>query len=619
MNKKGFTLIEVLVVITIIGILTSIAIPASQGIAKKINEKSFQTKIKLASEGAKLWGEDNNTCFTCVGGSCPEECLDLECFYESDDEKICEISIGSLVKYKYFKYDKIVDGEEKVIDPRNNNKYLNEEKVKIVYYKKNKVINSYDGDLYDLSFDGNGATGTITMDKIKCVYEQPCKITNNKFESINSDFAGWSLTPSGSVKYNNSDSIKLTADTTLYAVWNLKKYSLSFDGNDATGTMNSITCEHDKDCLIPDNKFNKIDNRFEGWSTTLNGKVEYNSGDSIKITANMTLYAKWLEVDTRPPNILITNTNTLLTGTDIYSSPATIRISATDNLSGVKTIKYCTTTATICPPNINISNGSSISVIGSTTTVLGNTICAIATDNLGNTTPTPICETYKIDNRNPSVACSSTGAWSSTSSAVDCTGTDYFGIRKLEWSLDNASWTTFSNINNLGPFITPYISSFNTSTYLNYVKATDTAGRTYTRNVYSKIDNLTPFPPAFDIYGTINDTSSNISKVVCTNNKYLENGSDNPDYNKNDNTICRLTYISYRQSYTWSWHWEDDWNTDSGYSGISYLTYNGSCSSTYYTGGNVPCLNIGSGHYVNFYSVDAAGNKSLTYSRIYAP
>ena len=85
MNKKGFTLIEVLVVITIIGIMTSIAIPASQGIAKKINEKSYQTKLKLASEGAKLWGEDNNVCFTCLEGTCPAECEDLECIYESDD------------------------------------------------------------------------------------------------------------------------------------------------------------------------------------------------------------------------------------------------------------------------------------------------------------------------------------------------------------------------------------------------------------------------------------------------------------------------------------------------------------------------------------------------------
>lgn len=143
MNKKGFTLIEILVVITIMGILVAIAVPASQGISKKINEKIYNSKMNLAIEGAKIWGEDNNTCFTCVGGSCPEECLDLECFYESDDEKICEISIGSLVKYKYFKYDKIVDGEEKVIDPRNNNKYLNEEKVKIVYYKKTEIVNAY--------------------------------------------------------------------------------------------------------------------------------------------------------------------------------------------------------------------------------------------------------------------------------------------------------------------------------------------------------------------------------------------------------------------------------------------------------------------------------------------
>ncbi|MDD3895696.1 MAG: type II secretion system protein [Bacilli bacterium] len=139
MNKKGFTLIEVLVVITIIGIMTSIAIPASQGIAKKINEKSYQTKIKLASEGAKLWGEDNNVCFTCLEGTCPVACEDLDCIYETDDEKICTITMEFLAKYQYFKYD----DENKIIDPRNKNKTLNEKSITIIYYKKNGTVNAY--------------------------------------------------------------------------------------------------------------------------------------------------------------------------------------------------------------------------------------------------------------------------------------------------------------------------------------------------------------------------------------------------------------------------------------------------------------------------------------------
>ncbi|MDD4705875.1 MAG: InlB B-repeat-containing protein [Bacilli bacterium] len=616
MNKKGFTLIEVLAVITIIGLLTAIAIPSSQGIAKKINEKSYQTKIKLATEGAKIWGEDNATCFTCVEGSCPVACENLECIYKSNDEKICQITIGTLAKNNYFKYDKIVEGEKIVLNPKNKSQTLNNEKVTIIYYVKNKVVNIYMGNyLYTLSFDGNGATGA--MDSIKCVNNHQCSIPDNIFERINYDFAGWALAPSDSVKYNNLDSLKLTADTTLYAKWNLKKYILSFNGNGSTsGTMAPIKCEHDVACTISNNGFVKTGFKFIGWSTTPGGQVLYNNLSSISLTKNTTLYAIWQ--DATPPTILITNTKPLLPGTDIYSSPVSIKISANDN-SGVKSIKYCTTTSSTCTPTYSISNGGNISVTGRTTTTLGNTVCSIATDNLNNTTATPICKTYKIDNRNPNITCSSTGTWSKTSSTINCTGTDYFGIRKLEWSIDNNNWNTFSNINGSGPFSTPYNANFNTSKYNNYVRVTDTAGRTYTTNTYSKIDNLIPFPPAFDIYGTINDTNSNIRAVNCTNNKYLADGSSNPDYNKNINTICRLTYIYYRQGYTWSWYWEDDWNADNGYSGVQYLTYNGSCSSTYYTGGNVPCLSIGTGRYVDFYAVDAAGNKSSTFLRIYAP
>lgn len=140
MNKKGFTLIEVLVVIVIISLLTVVAIPASQGVNKKIKEKLYTSKLTLAEQGAALWGEDHEKCFTCSGASCSNDCKELICHTEYENEKICEIKFSVLADNKYFKYDNEV--KKLIEDPRDKNKTLNEQIVTIIYNKKSRTINT---------------------------------------------------------------------------------------------------------------------------------------------------------------------------------------------------------------------------------------------------------------------------------------------------------------------------------------------------------------------------------------------------------------------------------------------------------------------------------------------
>ena len=55
--KKGFTLVEILVTIALIGLLFGIGIPGVMKISKSMKERSFKTKTNLIEQAVVLWGE----------------------------------------------------------------------------------------------------------------------------------------------------------------------------------------------------------------------------------------------------------------------------------------------------------------------------------------------------------------------------------------------------------------------------------------------------------------------------------------------------------------------------------------------------------------------------------
>lgn len=77
MNKKGITLIEMLVVVAIIGILAAIAIPAYIGQQKKATRTEAYTNL----ENLRLLEEQyyaENGCYYRTGGNCTNATIDGE-------------------------------------------------------------------------------------------------------------------------------------------------------------------------------------------------------------------------------------------------------------------------------------------------------------------------------------------------------------------------------------------------------------------------------------------------------------------------------------------------------------------------------------------------------------
>lgn len=405
-----------------------------------------------------------------------------------------------------------------------------------------------------------------------------------------------------------------TVETSLFDPKNTI-YTLSFNGNGATsGSMDSIKCNYNDSCQIPSNKYQKNDHIFAGWSKTVNGEVQYSDNDNITILFNMTLYAQWIELDRVGPTITMTPNKTLLPGTNVYPTSVGIKISATD-VSGVNNIKYCTSTNSSCVPNITIANGASITLMGKTGSEINNTVCVTATDKAEpENTSEPTCLIYYVDNEKPKFSSINSDTWSNTTSTISCTATDNIGVRKLEWSRDNVNWTNISNIAATGPFLPSYSINYVTSNYINYFRSTDASGLVTNSEVFAKIDTAPPIPIVIDIKYSITN-GNNIKNIECSNNEYLADGTINPNYNKYANNLCTI-YTNSNDPWEIYWWWSDDYVSSTGASFVSHVTYNGACSSNYYKGGYLECMDAHSNNTINMYTVDYAGNKAIYYLKL---
>lgn len=122
MNKKGFTLVELLAVLVLISLLMGLAIPGINRISNNMKKKSYNQKIKLIESAAELWGQDNKTRLQ----------ADTKC--SSEISKCKKITIAVLINENYLDSD---NNSGKYINPKNDE----DMKDCIVFvYKQNKRV-----------------------------------------------------------------------------------------------------------------------------------------------------------------------------------------------------------------------------------------------------------------------------------------------------------------------------------------------------------------------------------------------------------------------------------------------------------------------------------------------
>lgn len=146
---------------------------------------------------------------------------------------------------------------------------------------------------YTISYNANGGSGAPSSQTKS--HGTDITLTTAKPTRTGHTFLGWSISStSASAMYSSGDTFTLNANTTLYAVWSAKKYTISYDANGGTGAPASQTKIYGLTMNLSTTKPTRSGYTFKGWGTTSTAtSALYQPGDSYSANSNRTLYAVW--------------------------------------------------------------------------------------------------------------------------------------------------------------------------------------------------------------------------------------------------------------------------------------------------------------------------------------
>lgn len=150
---------------------------------------------------------------------------------------------------------------------------------------------------WTVSYSANGGSGTLpsqTKQKdVALTLHGGSSSTTPTRSGYN--FLGWSTSSSAtSASYAAGGSYTANASVTLYAVWKIKTYTVSYNANGGSGAPASQTKTHGKTLVLSTTKPTRTNYSFLGWSTSSSATTStYSPGANYTTDAALPLYAVW--------------------------------------------------------------------------------------------------------------------------------------------------------------------------------------------------------------------------------------------------------------------------------------------------------------------------------------
>lgn len=131
MNRKGFTMIEMLVVVAILGLLLVLTIPSIQSVSNNSRIKMCKSKLGIIENDVNAYLTSNSECFVSKNDSTCGICI------SSISGNECITNVERLVELGLVEYN---NDKDEVINPKDKS-VMNDYQIKIVFSNKRFLSN----------------------------------------------------------------------------------------------------------------------------------------------------------------------------------------------------------------------------------------------------------------------------------------------------------------------------------------------------------------------------------------------------------------------------------------------------------------------------------------------
>jgi len=147
---------------------------------------------------------------------------------------------------------------------------------------------------HTITYYGNGdnANSSTTQSKL---YGSSVTLYGCSWVKTGYHFVKWNTKADGTgTSYNSGATYSTNANLTLYAIWEINTYAVTYDANGGTGTTASQTKTHGEDLALQECSFTYSGHAFNHWNTKADDSgTRYMAGETYTGNEELTLYAIW--------------------------------------------------------------------------------------------------------------------------------------------------------------------------------------------------------------------------------------------------------------------------------------------------------------------------------------
>lgn len=196
---------------------------------------------------------------------------------------------------------------------------------------------------YAIGYNANGGSGTISGQTK--TYDTPLTLASSGYTRTGYTLTKWNTKADGSGDdYALGGSYTANAAATMYAVWAINTWTVSYNANGGSGTVSSQTKTYGTDLTLRSSGYTRSLYTLSGWNTASNGGgTSYALGGTYSANAAAIMYAVWTPIAPTAPTDVTNTRNSDTSNTIAWTNPSAV-ITTTTILRSVDGGSFATLT-----------------------------------------------------------------------------------------------------------------------------------------------------------------------------------------------------------------------------------------------------------------------------------